>query len=71
MELRKKEQELSVSQRVIVEREEELAEVAKELQETESENCRLRRSMETVTKCRWLLKTNLISSLVFFFSSLL
>jgi replicative DNA helicase len=48
VELRKKEQELSVSQRVIAEQEEELAEVAKELEVTESENSRLRRSMELI-----------------------
>lgn len=53
VELRKKEQllerqseQLSVSQRVIVEQEEELAEVTKELEETEWENIRLRQSME-------------------------
>lgn len=53
VELRKKEQllerqseQLSVSQRVIVEQEEELAEVTKELEETERENTRLRHSME-------------------------
>lgn len=53
MELRKKEQQLerqserlSVSQRVIAEQEEELAEVAKELEITERENTLLRESME-------------------------
>lgn len=53
VELRKKEQllerqseQLSVSQRVIAEREEELAEVTKELKETEWENTLLRQSME-------------------------
>ncbi|XP_010903224.2 outer dense fiber protein 2 isoform X3 [Esox lucius] len=53
VELRKKEQQLerqseklSVSQRVIEEQEEELAEVAKELEVTERENSRLRQSME-------------------------
>ncbi|XP_026153235.1 outer dense fiber protein 2 isoform X3 [Mastacembelus armatus] len=51
--LRKKEQllerqleQLSVSQRVIAKQEEELAEVTKELEETEWENTRLRQSME-------------------------
>ncbi|CAL8386857.1 unnamed protein product [Boreogadus saida] len=48
VELRKKKHELSVSQRVIAEQEEELAEVAKELEVTESENSRLRRSMELI-----------------------
>lgn len=53
MELRKKEQmlerqseRLSASHRVIAEREEELAEVAKELEITERENSLLRESME-------------------------
>lgn len=53
VQLRKKEQllerrseQLSVSQRVIAEKEEELAEVTKELEETEWENSRLRLSME-------------------------
>lgn len=53
VELRKKEQllerqseQLTVSQRVIAEQEEELAEVTKELKETEWENTRLRQSME-------------------------
>lgn len=53
MELRKKEQQLerqserlSVSQRVIAEQEEELAEVAKELEITERENTLLRESVE-------------------------
>lgn len=55
MELRKKEQQLerqserlSVSQRVIAEQEEELAEVAKELEITERENTLLRESMEKI-----------------------
>ncbi len=53
VELRKKEQQLerqserlSASQRVIAEQEEELAEVARELEATEQENSRLRESME-------------------------
>ncbi|MEQ2171590.1 hypothetical protein GOODEAATRI_012356, partial [Goodea atripinnis] len=53
VELRKKEQllerrseQLNVSKRVIAEQEEELAEVTKELQETERQNSRLRQSME-------------------------
>lgn len=53
VELRKKEQQLerqseqlTVSHRVIAEQEEELAEVTKELQQTERENTRLRQSME-------------------------
>lgn len=53
VELRKKEQllerqseRLSASQRVIAEQEEELAEVARELEATEQENSRLRESME-------------------------
>ncbi|XP_070706338.1 outer dense fiber protein 2 [Pempheris klunzingeri] len=53
VELRKKEQllehqseQLCVSQRVIIKQEEELAEVTKELEETERENTRLRQSME-------------------------
>lgn len=53
VELRKREQQLerqserlNVSQRVIAEQEEELAEVTKELEETERENTRLRHSME-------------------------
>lgn len=52
VELRKKEQllerqseRLSASQRVIAEQEEELAEVARELEATEQENSRLRESM--------------------------
>lgn len=55
MKLRKKEQQLerqserlSVSQRVIAEQEEELAEVAKELEFTERENTLLRESMEKI-----------------------
>lgn len=55
VELRKKEQQLerqcerlSVSQRVIAEREEELAEVAKELEISERENTLLRESMEKI-----------------------
>lgn len=55
VELRKKEQQLerqserlSVSQRVIAEQEEELAEVAKELEITERENTLLRESMEKI-----------------------
>lgn len=55
MELRKKAQQLerqserlSVSQRVIAEQEEELAEVAKELEITERENTLLRESMEKI-----------------------
>lgn len=53
VELRKKEQllerqseQLSVSQRVIAAQEEELAEVTKELEQTERENTRLRQSMD-------------------------
>lgn len=53
VELRKKEQllerqseQLSVSQWVIAEQEEELAEMTKELEQTERENTRLRQSME-------------------------
>lgn len=53
VELRKKEQllerqseQLSVSQRVIAEQEEELADVTKELKETERENTLLRQSIE-------------------------
>lgn len=55
VELHKKEQQLerqserlSVSQRVIAEQEEELAEVAKELEITERENTLLRESMEKI-----------------------
>lgn len=55
VELRKKEQQLerqcerlSVSQRVIAEQEEELAEVAKELEISERENTLLRESMEKI-----------------------
>lgn len=55
MQLCKKEQQLerqserlSASQRVIAEQEEELAEVAKELEITERENTLLRESMEKI-----------------------
>lgn len=55
VELRKKEQQLerqcerlNVSQRVIAEQEEELAEVAKELEISERENTLLRESMEKI-----------------------
>lgn len=44
--LERQSEQLSVSQRVIAEQEEELAEVTKELKETERENTRLRQSME-------------------------
>lgn len=47
VELRKKEQ-LTVSQQVIAEQEEELAEVTNELVETEQENTQLRQSMEKI-----------------------
>lgn len=59
MELRKKEQllksnteKLNASQRVISEQEEELAEVTKELEETERENTMLRQSMEKMLEER-------------------
>lgn len=46
VEMRKKEQQLSASQRVIQEQEDELVEFTKELVVTERENSRLRHSIE-------------------------